>query len=588
MTLKLCRALRARGSRLPIAAAAMTFVCLASASSPPALEARARRAGIAVQSIPVDSNFPDAVQPGTLQWACAPTEPALRQAFASRQAPFDPALVRREDAQACHVDYTPTMPGFRADPDDLPVRELVINVDNLSLVARRQEQFGDALDISARILAEAPRSIPVTLGKERRLASHWYALGAAFRYGQNSRDITWRQARVASQGTPWTQDFLKSGRTPSGERILVTRNLFEGRASDAPLFAPMLDSLSDDLFVRSHLSWEGGDLQFVRHPGRPDQIILVFGSAARQYWGESLTDDEYAYVLRREFGADLSIDVSGITPHADYFASFLPAEGIVLLSEPITGNRDVALAAAELLEEHVQQAAPEVVRRLREELARPDALPGGRRNIRRLVDTARREASTWDRAGVIDLYNEIQTHVHEYCRDAPASCFDDDGIEVLLREDPALLRAWLAESRRARTDDVFVHRLLDIVESQVEPVAARITERSAAAVRAFEEAGFRVVRVPRFGSDQNGSRQWAGVSYANNLLIDDLLYVPTFGLGAVEQRLLDALDAVLPARYRVVPVFARHMLLNNGGVHCTVAIVRDSGVPRFREDTNSP
>jgi hypothetical protein len=29
MTVKLCRALRARGSRLPIAAAAMTFVCLA-------------------------------------------------------------------------------------------------------------------------------------------------------------------------------------------------------------------------------------------------------------------------------------------------------------------------------------------------------------------------------------------------------------------------------------------------------------------------------------------------------------------------------------------------------------------------------
>ena len=118
----------------------------------------------------------------------------------------------------------------------------------------------------------------------------------------------------------------------------------------------------------------------------------------------------------------------------------------------------------------------------------------------------------------------------------------------------------------------------------VEPLDPQRMRRIAAKVAEIEALGFSVVRVPRFGRDQNDSTSWAGLGYANSLLVDDVLYVPMFGLGAVETGIVTELDAALPDAYRVVPVFAQHMLLHSGGVHCTVAIVRRPTVakPAFR------
>jgi agmatine/peptidylarginine deiminase len=67
---------------------------------------------------------------------------------------------------------------------------------------------------------------------------------------------------------------------------------------------------------------------------------------------------------------------------------------------------------------------------------------------------------------------------------------------------------------------------------------------------------------------------WSGISDVNSLLVDRTLFVPRFGLGEAEEAIFEELDAALPPEYQVVPVYARHMLLYNGGVHCSVAIVR--------------
>jgi agmatine/peptidylarginine deiminase len=118
-------------------------------------------------------------------------------------------------------------------------------------------------------------------------------------------------------------------------------------------------------------------------------------------------------------------------------------------------------------------------------------------------------------------------------------------------------------------------RLLSIVESQLgptpHPTQGRIDEKQSE----LEELGFRVVRVPRFGGERSLKVPWSGISYVNSLLVDHTLFVPRFGLGEVERRIFEELDEALPPEYEVVPVYARHMLLNNGGVHCSVAIVRD-------------
>lgn len=557
----------------------MALLAAASgAAASTAVAAEPKAVALTFDAIPADRAFPDAAEAGALRWACAANAEVLRLGFVQRGAPFDAALVHERDDRSCHIDYEPSVPGYRADPDDLRVSELFINVDSLALVAQRREVFGDTLDISARIVAELPRDVPIVLSTERSLARHWYGSGAAYRYGDRASTVSWRTTRANTLVNPWTQDFLKSGTTRTRRTILVPRNLYEGRAADGAAFAPLLDSLNGDpRFVRSKLSWEGGDLQFVRHPRHPNQVILFFGQSARAYWGQDLTPEEYAYVLQREFGADLSIEVSGITPHVDFFVSFLPADGIALVSEPVIGNGALALSAVELLLEHFTQDVPRSVQALADELARPEALTDRRRQVRRLLTTVKKEADAgWPGAGVVDLYNRMQTYVHQHCPLDAAACLSDVGVDTMLHRDPDLLRDWLAESRRTRSDELFITRLLDIIESQVEDVDKRVRERMDAKVRELEGLGFTVVRVPRFGSDHNGSARWAGVSYVNSLLVDDHLFVPTFGLGEVEAAMLEAIGASLPERYRVVPTYARHMLLFNGGVHCAVAIVRES------------
>lgn len=523
-----------------------------------------------------DQSFPDAAEPGALRWTCAPDAVQLRRVFEARRTPFDAALVTRRNRGVCHIDYTPTIAGFRAHPDDLPARDLFINVDSLALVARRTTAFGDALDISARIVEELERPVSIVLSMERRLSTQWYTLGAAQQYGNRTALVTWRTGSTPNLLNPWTQDFLKSGVALRRTQVLVPRNLFEGRASDGAVFAPFLDSFQrDDGFVRSQLSWEGGDIQFVRHPRDPSKLVLVHGQSAKHYWGQALTDAEYAWVLRREFGADLSIDVSGIVPHVDYFVAFVPADGIVLVSDPVTGDRDLAVAAARLLAGHFGEAIPATVRDLVSALEGTGPLDAQRRTILRLVEATRREAeSGWPTAVVAELYERVQAYVDNHCRHDAAACFNDTGVDRMLQDDPELFRDWITESRRTRSDELFTKRLVDIVESQVVQPSGDLLARSAEKVAELEALGFRVVRVPRFGSDQNGSTQWAGVSYVNSLLLDHVLFVPTFGLGAVEARMLDTLEAALPPRYRVVPTYARHMLLHNGGVHCTVAIIR--------------
>jgi agmatine/peptidylarginine deiminase len=118
-------------------------------------------------------------------------------------------------------------------------------------------------------------------------------------------------------------------------------------------------------------------------------------------------------------------------------------------------------------------------------------------------------------------------------------------------------------------------RLLSVVESQLARKPLPTQQRIDAAVRTLEEMGFRVVRVPRLGGDRSLKVPWSGISYANSLLVDRTLFVPRFGLGDFETRMFDELDAALPPEYEVVPVYARHMMLYNGGVHCSVAIVRE-------------
>jgi agmatine/peptidylarginine deiminase len=58
-------------------------------------------------------------------------------------------------------------------------------------------------------------------------------------------------------------------------------------------------------------------------------------------------------------------------------------------------------------------------------------------------------------------------------------------------------------------------------------------------------------------------------------VVDRQVFVPRFGLGEPEDRILRELGAQLPDGYVVVPVLAERVLIRNGGLHCLVGLVRE-------------
>lgn len=109
---------------------------------PPGGLALAHPGGARVEGVSSRSDFPEAVLPGAISRICAETEDDLRALFAERAAPYEPRLVRSKRGRKCHVDHAPTLPGFRADPDDRPVRELFINVDGAGFLAAGRSPSG--------------------------------------------------------------------------------------------------------------------------------------------------------------------------------------------------------------------------------------------------------------------------------------------------------------------------------------------------------------------------------------------------------------------------------------------------------------
>jgi len=111
-----------------------------------------------------------------------------------------------------------------------------------------------------------------------------------------------------------------------------------------------------------------------------------------------------------------------------------------------------------------------------------------------------------------------------------------------------------------------------IIKSQFVEMSPELQKRINEKIQEIRQLGFRVIRVPQIGAD--GEISWSGISYVNNLLVDNLLFLPKFGLGAVEDEIIDGIEKELPKSYRVIPVFSQNSIVYNGGIHCRTGIVR--------------
>ena len=533
-----------------------------------------RSAAPAVTLVPVraSSRFPEAIAEGALYHACAPDRETLESYLRTHNAPFEAALVKAEAGGFCHVFYQPTIPGFEAFPENAHVSEVFLNVDALALLTGRRDLIGDSLDLARKILCEVKRPLRATLGVGTSGHELLYERALVSRFGRAASRIVLHPVNT-DVVDPWVQDFMKPGHVGSARVMLVSRRAFEGHPENGDAFAPMLESFLQPGFVRSKLSFEGGDLAFERDPGS-GRLVLFYGNSAQTYFGESLTREEFEYVLRVEFGAEKALFAGGVTPHIDYELKQLLNHRVALLAEPVCGNLALARAAVQVLRRILSEPQRAQLANLTDLLFEDDDALA--RNRDRIVDAARRataDRNVWASHAGEASRGQIEDYVKLQCPANPAQCITGDNLSLLLEKHEELLKEWVRVGTEVNLQENLALRLLEVIRRQASGCDDNVREALDRQAALLEELGYRVVRVPWIQGDGAPNSPWPGVSYANCVDIDDTLFVPEIGLGKVEAEWLDGLARQLRGQYRVVPTLATRLLIDNGGVHCAVACV---------------
>jgi hypothetical protein len=527
-------------------------------------------------------DFADSIEPNALRLACASNPALLTNFFKEKNLPFKTTLVRHEEDEVCHIFYEPTIPGFRADPDDLPLSELYIDLDTLGYLSKRNRDIGDSIDIAKQLLEHVRRPITVNLGVSRSHDESWYSLAKDFHFPGSIHTIRHRESK-SEISNPWVQDYFKSGRVDDFRKILVTRLLFEGDRELGEEIRATLSTFSGEPFVRSKLSWDGGDLQFVKSPADPAKLLLFHGGGARLYWGNELSSEEYAYILKLEFGADILLDFSDQISHVDYFLTFLPEDKIALVSQPVTNNLALAQDAIRFLSNSFPDSEAW-------KMAVLNRIPSMSEAEFRLQADSIREAikkahkASWKRKENESLRSRLQSYVLANCPQNSQDCLNVEGQGRLLNQDPSLLADWIEEAFEVSNFEHLPGRLLTVVESQLPGFKASKPAKLEEKVKKLKELGFKVLFSPRIAGDPKMRPAWAGISYSNGLLVDRDFFVPVLGIGSSESAIIEKFQQSLPESYRVLPVFALRNLLYNGGIHCSVGIVRAQDLVEQKTD----
>jgi hypothetical protein len=537
-----------------------------------ALSAAVAPDDISFQSIRDVRDFREATAPAAIQYACSAQLDRLESYFTQRGLPFESRLVRRRQrSKACHILYEPTLPGFRALPDDAPVRRLFGSIDPDGFVVGRKP-VGDSLDVIKQVLRVLPRPIDVTLSVTQDLSTIDGPRHLKAHFPETEHRIILRPS-AAEDFHPWAQDYVKAGEVEGSVRILAPRRLFEGRSADGERFQPLLSALSLERFVQSKLSWEGGDLQVVVDPRDPSRRILFYGGAVRRYWGKELSADEFGYVLRLELGADTAVDLSETGVHADFAVGFLPREKIAIVAEPRRSDLGVARAAAAALSNLFANRAPPELARLRAALEDcGEDLSAGEDRIRALIASLDEKLPSIAPLVPAEAHRRLETYMAENCPRNIAGCFTGAGKRQLYQTAPELLQTGLNALADAELDAKLPPALLGLIEAQLPGSPDSLTDLLNSKADEIAKLGFRVLRAPYLTA---ASRPWAGVSYVNFLVFDQLVFAPSLGLGEAEAAIFAKLQADIGPGYQVMPVNARLGLLHNGGVHCVFGIERE-------------
>jgi hypothetical protein len=531
--------------------------------------------------VKTDSQFSQACAPDALAYACFKTEEEAEAFFAAMDLPFDKRMLSEIEGRTCHLFYVPSIKGFRADPDNKPVTELFFDVQSLRFATRAERRIGDPLDMMRSLLYEIERPLEIHIGINKLLDDEVYQQAKDFYFKHSPHRIVMRNSHTDADH--WPQDYLKSGSSHAGKKILVPYRLYEGIPEYGEFYKSLLDGFSEQRFVRSKLSWEGGDLQLVLHPKDRQKTVLFYGYSAKAYWGTALSKDEYAYVLKVEFGAEQVVDLSDLARHVDYLVSFIPNENIVLVSEPTRNNYAIAFGATERILELIGTKTPRPVELLKlrgwlssspSESVSPAKLRG---QLTRVLREIQQHKETWVIYEDTRLQDRLERYLQSKCQgntDCVKKLYSPpEGQREFLRDDIDLLRECNDTYLISNSNQSLFESYVSILESQFKEPDEQLRRRINAKIEQIEHLGFQVIRVPQIGA-HNNCISWSGISYVNNLLVDTLLFLPKFGLGAAEDDIFDRIQKQLPGQYRVIPVFSQNSIVYNGGIHCRTGIVR--------------
>jgi hypothetical protein len=547
-----------------------TAPCWVAASVALALGPGRGAADVAFEPVPASQHYSDAAEPGALQRACSASRAELEAFFRRDGVPFRDDLVQRAGGLACHIHYRPTVPGFRAAPEDDPVTELVFDADPILYLAVGPGNGGDAVGAMTEVLRGIRRPLKAGILMPGTPDSPPFERATLARFGGTPHRVT-PLARGTERSFWWIQDAFKFGHAPRGPTLLVPRRLFEGRPENGEATEALLAGLGrQDRAVRSRLSWEGGDLQLTRDPRDTRRLVLHHGGSAKPYWGEALTTGELEYVLALELGADEVVDLGGLAPHVDYFAAFLPRDKTVLVSLPVSGDAAISRAAADALSREIGEPEPPSLAELRRLLS---TAPPDWRGVPSVVERARREQTGWTLRLDPGLPDRMKTLVDRVCP-GEQDCFSPENRRRLVEADPEAFAAWVHAVERSRDEQSTITAHLDLVQSQAEAVPEEYLRRARDRISELERIGFRVVTVPAYRVDLRSKRDWPGISYVNSVVVDDQIFVPRFGLGPAEDQVFRDLGSRLPPGYVVVPIDAQRALVRNGGLHCLAGLVR--------------
>ncbi len=551
-----------------------------------------RHSTVTLKPIQQDNAYSDSAAPDSIQYACSKDLQILISYFEAQNAIFQETLFRKQRNSVCHVWYQPSVMDYRAHAESDPIDEIVFTVDSRTFFMPPEYSLGNSLDIAKAVASRPYKSRVLRLRTKLELGQAAQKSAVLSHFGTES-------ARVVVEGQPisdasvWTQDFMKSGTAGSQNVVLIPRHSFEGDQANGPKLDPLLTSMERPRWIRSKLSWDGGDLMLARDPNQLSKLILFYGDAAKNYWGSGLSTEEYGYVLMREFGADEAVYAGDIASHLDYALNFLPDGQTAVIAAPVTGKFALSRKAlAMLTENHGNLPVLQELQRLH---AAPDAMVlAAREPIRELLEEAIAAYPDWPRPIDLKALEDVSRYVSRFCPDDHTECTGTEGMEALLARDSSLARRWVTAASAALAGEHLPKALLGIVASQIAQPDQTRAQRLTKLKQTLLTRGFGVVDAPVIGGGRISQVRWAGISYVNFVALGQELLTPVFGLGEPELELLKRFQRGLPGANRVVAVYARAALSQNGGVHCVLGTRRSGwengdwpsvisqGLPRWR------